>query len=170
MTKEQKVNTVSLLERYSGTSRLRKEDRITTIVIHHDAGRRPSTPEKVIPRLDSYDRQHDDTGGFPYHYVIDPWGKVYKCRKTTEITAHARGGNTTGLGVMLMGYFHRDKNYAGEKPTAAQIKSLKLLVAEIRQNVPSITKVLAHKDVLGSRTACPGNLFDYGVIAALNEA
>lgn len=162
------MNIVSLLDRYSGTSRLRKESVITTIVIHHDAGRRPSAPEKVIPRLDSYDRQHDDVGGFPYHYVIDPWGKVYKCRKTTEITAHARGGNTTGLAVMLMGYFHKDANYGGEKPTAAQIKSLKALVPEIKKAIPSITSVIPHKAVKGSRTACPGNLFPYDVIAALN--
>lgn len=159
------MNIISLIDRYSGNVRTRKESQITRLVIHHDAGRRPDDKAKVIPRFDAYDRQHDDNGGFPYHYAIDPWGRVYKCRKTTEVTAHVRNANTPSLAVMLMGYFHKDANYKGERPTAAQLKSLKALVVEIRAAIPSIVEVIPHRRVAGSKTACPGNLFPYEIFA-----
>jgi N-acetyl-anhydromuramyl-L-alanine amidase AmpD len=164
------VQLTDLTHRYKGNVRRRAHVSVTQIVVHHDAGRAPTDPAKVVPRLDAYDRQHDNVGGMPYHYVIDPWGKAYKCREIGEVTAHARGGNSHGLAIMLMGYFHRDSNFNGQKPTPEQLATLRALVAELRAAMPSIKLVLPHRDVPGSSTACPGSLFPYEIFPELNAA
>jgi N-acetyl-anhydromuramyl-L-alanine amidase AmpD len=161
------VELTNLVSRYKGGVGRRNPDSIRMIVVHHDAGVAPTQVERVLPRLDSYHRQHDDVGGMPYHYVIDPWGTMYKCRETGEITAQARGSNRLGLAIMLMGYFHKDENFKGQKPTAAQLKALKALAKDLRVNLPNIDIVKPHKDVNGSRTVCPGNQFPYDIFAEL---
>lgn len=161
------IPLVDLTGRYSGGVLIRNEKDIWRLVVHHDAAVAPKVPSKVIPRFDAYDRQHDDVGGFPYHYAIDPWGKVYKCRRSREITAHVRRNNTHSLAIMLMGYFHNDASKQGQDPTAQQIEALQQLVGELVKGYPSIKWLTPHKKVPHSVTACPGNRFPYGVIDTL---
>lgn len=137
----------------SAPRKQREDSRITRIVVHHDAGANPpSDPLAVTKRLRSYWYQHK--GLFPYHYAIDPTGTVHKCNPISSVLPHARGANWDGIGVMMLGYFHPPHN---EVPTPAQLESLRLLIAELRRGLPSITAVVAHRDVQGSKTACPGN-------------
>lgn len=163
------VQLIDLTARYLHTIRKRTEEQITRIAIHHDAGVAPTKVEKVVPRFDAYHLQHDDVGGMPYTYAIDPWGNTYKCRRTTAVTAHVRNNNTHSLAVMLMGYFHHDKNFAGQVPTEAQLVAMEALVKELAANIPSITDLTPHKLVPGSKTACPGNLFPYARLDALRK-
>ncbi len=151
-----RVKIESLIDRYKPSHRMgqRGDGMITTLVIHHDAGRKPPTTRAgVLTRLDSYYTNHD--GHLPYHYVIDLAGNVYKCNPTDRITHHARFANRNGIGIMLMGYFHPPYN---EQPTPAQLASCKALVAELRGALPGIRRVLGHRQIPGASTACPGDL------------
>ena len=131
----------------------RKVDSITTVVIHH-SGYRWRTDRDSVKQIIGYANYHVGTRGWPgiaYHYVIDPHGECYKCNATSTITYHARGGNTKGLGVMLIG------NFMEEAPTIPQWVALESLLAELRHWIPSITKVVGHREVRGSKTVCPGD-------------
>jgi len=165
------MKIIDLTSKYSGGRPLRKESSITLIVIHHDAAPRPSSDAQAERRLDAYNRQHraEGWGGIGYHYAIAPSGTVFKCRKVTEITVHARGGNMQGIGVMLMGYFHKDQHFAGQTPTPGQLQSMHELVASLKQALPRIRQVLPHREVKGSRTECPGNQFPYNAISRLES-
>lgn len=157
---------IDLTKRYSGHRPTRAESAITQIVIHHPAIPAPKSDAQARKQLDAIHAQHNNEGwgGIGYHYAIAPDGTVYKCRKATEITVHARGANQHGLGVMIMGYFHKDAHFAGETPTPEQITSMKELVRDLRKAYPSIAQVLPHREVPGSKTACPGDLFPYAQI------
>jgi N-acetyl-anhydromuramyl-L-alanine amidase AmpD len=161
------VKVIDLTDKYSGGVRIRDEKQLWRIVIHHDAAKAPTDPQKVQPRFASYDRMHDDHGGIPYHYAIDPWGRVFKLRRHREITAHVRRNNTHSLGVMLMGYFHNDASKQGQQPTVAQLEALEELIGELVAAYKYIKWLTPHRKVPHSSTACPGNLFPYGVIDTL---
>lgn len=160
------VQLTDLIARYRHPCRHRVDGQITRIVVHHDAGVAPTKKSKVLPRFDAYALQHDQVGGFPYHYPIDPWGEVYKCRATTDVTSHVRNQNTPSLGVMLMGCFHPIPSLPhGQLPTDAQYKSLEALLAELVDRLPNVHEILPHRKVPGSRTACPGDRFNYEWLA-----
>ena len=116
------------------------------IVVHHTAGNEKS-PDAIA-------RAHMAKGeqGCPYHYVVMPSGWVYKTQPVTSITPHAKGGNTNGIGVALVG------NFMQQPPCKAQLQALADLIAALQAEYPSL-KVVAHRDVKGSRTACPGDSF-----------
>lgn len=161
------LHITDLTDKYSGGVLMRREDQLWRIVIHHDAAKAPTHPDKVLPRFASYDRMHDDHGGIPYHYAIDPWGRVFKLRRAREITAHVRRNNTHSLGIMLMGYFHDDASRQGQQPTVPQLESLEALVGELVAAYKSVKWLTPHRKVPHSKTACPGNRFPYGVIDTL---
>lgn len=132
----------------------RNLNQITTLVIHHDAGAKPPRDDAgTFQRLRSYYQQH--SGLFPYHYAIAWDGTIYKCNPLSSILPHAKGANTVGVGIMLLGYFHPPHN---EQPTAAQINSLRLLIADLKRGLPIHLQVTPHREVVGSKTACPGDL------------
>lgn len=161
---------IDLTKRYSGGRPSRQESAVDWIVVHHNAVAPPKTDAQARKQLDAIHRQHNNEGwgGIGYHYAIAPDGTIYKCRRITESTVHARGANSRSIGIMLMGYFHVDAHYKGQPPTDEQIASLRELVRTIRKAMPSIVKVLPHREVPGSRTACPGDLFPYGAFRQLN--
>lgn len=69
--------------------------------------------------------------------------------------------NERGIGVCLVGNFEKSP------PTAAQRKSVKLLVATLKAEykIPS-SDVVGHKDIRASSTECPGKFFPMAEVAA----
>lgn len=87
-----------------------------------------------------------------YHYVIGTNGTIKAARIEQETGAHcaAQGMNYKALGICIAGDFRE-----GRVPTLQQIKSLALLLKDIkaRHQIPD-TKILRHGDV--KPTQCPG--------------
>ncbi len=69
--------------------------------------------------------------------------------------------NERGIGICLVG------NFENSPPTAAQKKSVKLLVQTLRNEykIP-VVNVVGHKDIRASATECPGKFFPMAEVAA----
>ncbi len=87
------------------------------IVVHHSASPDWTTVEGI-------NRWHKERGwhGIGYHYVIYTDGSVHEGRSTDKVGAHAKGRNSTHIGICLVGY---------NEITDEQIKALKKLVKEL---------------------------------------
>lgn len=143
--------------------RKRQEEDIELIVIHHDAAP-PPQPGKELLRIKNEARYHIRKRGFPclaYHFWIDQHGEVWKCNPLTDITPHARGANSTGIGIALSG------NFDYSVPSQLQLAALRSLVKALRKAYPWIKAVLPHRLVKLSSTACPGKYLSDALIARL---
>ncbi|WP_081684038.1 peptidoglycan recognition protein family protein [Granulicoccus phenolivorans] len=142
------------------------EYRPTYLVIHHMA-----TPNNVATtKAAAYQIARDcqswhlgngwgDTG---QHFSVSRGGYALEGRhgslnalrggKNFPIGIHARGGNDRSIGIETQGTF------TSELPPAAQWKTLVQLAAYICQQyrIPT-SRIIGHRDVNGSSTACPGN-------------
>ena len=69
--------------------------------------------------------------------------------------------NERGIGICLVGNFEKSP------PTAAQRRSVKLLVATLKAEykIPTAS-VVGHKDIRASSTECPGKFFPMAEVAA----
>ena len=114
------------------------------IVIHHSASHDASANE--------IDRWHTERGfaEIGYNFVIRFDGCIEPARDWKKAGAHARGRNTTHLGICLTGHFG---NYA---PTHEQLVSARRLVKGCmsRYGIP-IEKIEPHHQ------QCPGELFPW---------
>ncbi len=88
------------------------------IVVHHSTSPRWTTVED-IRKWHIDDNEWDDIG---YHYVIYPDGSIHEGRPIDKIGAHAKGRNTTHIGICLVGY---------DSFTDEQVKSLDKLIIEL---------------------------------------
>jgi N-acetylmuramoyl-L-alanine amidase len=135
----------------------------THIVIHHSAAERGN--------LATIDRWHRQKGwdGIGYHAVIGngrdmALGAVdftFRWRLQRE-GAHAGSGsrqqsfNQLGLGLCLIGHFDQTA------PEAWQVERTAELCAELIRHIPtlSVGRIIAHREVPGKETDCPGTKFD----------
>ncbi len=118
---------------------------LTTIVVHHSA--LPLTDGSLqIQQKHMRDKGYADIG---YHFVIDDAGRIYEGRKLNVRGAHTGGHNTGTVGIVLMG------NFEEAQPTAAQLSSLKLLVASLVSEY-GIKYLAGHRDFQPDKTVCPG--------------
>lgn len=132
----------------------------SSIVIHHTCpGTTPGPSDSETPQ--GIHRHHlaAGYGGIGYHYLIDPEGDMWRGRPVWARGAHCRANNAGRIGVALMG------NYAAVTPAPAMIRSLINLLEDV-QRVYGRLPVLAHRDVPGSSTECPGD----ACMAALERA
>lgn len=96
-----------------------------------------------------------------YHFVIDDDGMIYQCNELTDITWAARGANTTGIHILLIGNFS-GPGYAGKgEPTTAQKAAYLELAQSLLSddiNLPSIYRqsFVGHCDF--GKPACPGTV------------
>ena len=100
---------------------------------------------------------HVDERGFNdigYHRVITKDGTAHTGRELETIGAHALGYNLRSVGICLTG-----KYYFSEK----QFKALRIMVNNLKQIYPTITRVIGHCDV--SDKTCPN--FDYKKVLGL---
>lgn len=86
-----------------------------------------------------------------YHYIIRRDGTVEAGRDEGSVGSHARGYNSTSVGVCLVGgideYGKFEANF-----TEAQMESLRNLLAELKARYPDAV-IMAHHDV--APKACP---------------
>jgi hypothetical protein len=132
--------------KYEWAGSLAKRNAIDMIVLHHaDAS---SCTAKDIHWW------HICRGysGIGYHYFINKKGEIYKGRPDNVIGAHAKGYNSTSIGVCFEGRYNK------EVIPQAQLQAGKELVEYLKKKY-NITKVKKHKDLMA--TDCPGNLFPF---------
>jgi len=141
------------------------------IVIHHTATKSGSVESIHAAHLKNKDKNGNPWLGIGYHFVIGngdgmPDGAIEPTfRWRTQIQgAHAgstnKDYNERGIGICLVGDFDKTP------PTAAQRKSVKLLVQTMRAeyHIPA-ANVVGHKDIRASATECPGKLFPMAEVA-----
>jgi len=90
-------------------------------------------------------------GDIGYHFMIDAAGRIFEGRELNWQGAHAGGANNAqNVGICLLGDFER------RAPTAAALKSLELLVDDLRQRFKiRENRLYAHKEL--NTTSCPGD-------------
>ena len=89
-------------------------------------------------------------GDIGYHFVIDPFGRVFQGRDLAWQGAHAHGDNNVrNIGVCLIG------NFEDDHPTKAALEALRRLVDQLRKSYNiSRSEVYGHCDLWN--TECPG--------------
>jgi hypothetical protein len=107
---------------------------------------------RLIQKYHMEDAQHH-WGDIGYHFAIDSAGRVFECRELKWQGAHAGGkdgvNNAQNIGICMLGDFAR------RAPTPAALKSLELLIADLRARFPiSASRLYAHHDF--KDTDCPG--------------
>lgn len=97
--------------------------------------------------------------GIGYHYCIAKDGTVYKTQNATTISYQAKGANTHGLGVCMVG------NFDVTTPTPQQWQSLWDLLKELcRAYKVTAENVIGHREVPGTHKSCPGHRVDMDMI------
>lgn len=158
--------------------KMRKSSSINTIVVHQSVCKDCSTTGiaryHVTPTKDrdndgvisGWEKNHLSAKGSPaiaYHYTIEPNGTVYKCNSSWNITWHAgsRRINKRSFGICVLGDFSGIDYVGKEKPTKAQLKSLKELIDVLRISdiwtIPN-KNIKGHCDVKRSKKSCPGTI------------
>jgi len=148
-------------------SRYRTLSRIDTLVVHCAA-----TPNGRAVPIEEIDRWHRARGferawearvgagpwagrgphqqaleAIGYHFVIGVHGVTDAGRRLTETGAHARGWNTRGVGICLVGT---------DRFTIGQWETLRALVRSLPRKLPRLHHILGHRDLPGVHKSCPG--------------
>ncbi len=122
-------------------------NRIERVVIHHSASGRSTTFAQI--RRWHVERGFSDIG---YHFVVLANGRIRQGRPLPVTGAHARGKNSTSIGICAVG----DNTRADRRWTSAQEEALAELVAACQLLWPGI-EVCGHRDVMApGHTECPG--------------
>jgi LysM repeat protein len=129
------------------------------IILHHTA-----TGKGNARTIHRSHWQRGFWNGLGYHFLIDN-GTLGKGDGQIEMSprwirqqcgAHCKAGgmNDKAIGISLVG------NFDYEKPTPNQLQSLAFLLSVLRNyyRIPS-SNIIAHRDVPGAKTKCPGKLF-----------
>jgi hypothetical protein len=129
----------------SGTTNL-VPSRVTMLVLHHTTG--TYAGHQTVRNIQSFhmgpERKWADIG---YNFLVAPTGEVFEGRGWGKQGAHARGHNSTSIGVAYIG----DGRLS--VPEAAK-QSILLLAAEADRRFGGLRRV-GHRDV--GATACPGD-------------
>ncbi|MBS4207498.1 peptidoglycan recognition family protein [Bacillus sp. FJAT-50079] len=135
-----------------------------TIVIHHSMTAmqlRGSTPQ-------GFANTHIDTNCWPgiaYPFVIMPDGTIYQCDDLDRRTYHAGDTNTRSIGICVVGDFRKEG--AKEVPTTEQMQSVYLLVKELQNTLPKLTRILGHQECPDySWKNCPGDTWNFKDVIA----
>ena len=127
--------------------------RLTDMVVIHHTGN-PSDDDLSAAEIDA---SHKARGWacIGYHYVVRKDGTVEQGRPHWTVGAHAYGENSHTIGIHVCG------NFEEAEPTAAQIESTAMLLANLCTDYElpiDRDHVVGHRELMA--TACPGrNLF-----------
>ena len=132
--------------KYDWAGALAKRSKIDMIVLHH-ADASTCSPQDI-----HWWHVRNGWSGIGYHYFISKQGVVFKGRPDDVIGSHAKGYNSTSLGICFEGRYNK------ETMSEAQLQVGKELVAYLKKKY-KITKVKRHKDLMA--TDCPGVLFPF---------
>lgn len=129
------------------------------ITIHHSAVlcRDNSLPASAaaIQLIQKQHMQENQWGDIGYHFLVDRAGRLWTGRPLQWQGAHA--GNTVlnrgNVGICLLGNFVRNRE--GQEPTAAQVRTLRILVAALaRTHRIGPDEIHTHREL--KPTECPG--------------
>lgn len=132
---------------------------IDEIIIHcSDTPPNWREDEPVLQQVAEVRRWHVEENGWSdvgYHYLVGRNGKTFEGREIRRIGAHTKGHNANSIGIMLFGGkgSSADDNFR-DNYTQEQNNALRKLIAELRQQYPTITKVSGHNEY--AARACPG--------------
>jgi len=130
---------------------------ISMLVLHHTATPQSTTPQSVA-------EYHVTTNGWPgigYQLWVDAAGVVSVCHEPTVVSYHVGDANRSALGICVPG------DYRMMAVTAATQATLARLVPWLRTWLGRDVPVVAHGDVPGNSTGCPGVNLE-ALIPALN--
>jgi hypothetical protein len=129
------------------------------ITVHHSAEREP--PElngsmgQSTAAVRSIQKAHMDGketgyGDIGYHFVVDPYGRVFQGREIEWQGAHAAGANNIqNIGICVIG------NFDEQVPTKAALEKLRQLIDNLRSTWKiQRDQVLTHQQL--KKTECPG--------------
>jgi N-acetylmuramoyl-L-alanine amidase len=133
------------------------------ITVHHSAERSPPPLDGSVAEsaaavrniqkahMEGKETQYGDIG---YHFVIDPYGRVFQGRDLAWRGAHAHGDNNyQNIGVCLIGNFEEDR------PTKAALDALKRMLDQLCSTYKiSHSAVVGHSDLW--KTECPGRYLE----------
>lgn len=124
--------------------------KITEIIIHCTA-----TPEGKDYETETIRTWHKQRGftDIGYHYVIHLDGRISIGRPIEQAGAHCLGHNSGSIGIVYVGGCTADMKHDKDTRTEAQKTALKQLVADLKEEYPTITKVSGHNQY--SSKACP---------------
>ncbi len=127
--------------------------RWTGIVVHHSES--SDTTRLDTRRIRDFHVKHNRWDDIGYHFLVEKVGTGYEViagRPLDVSGAHARGSNTTHIGVCLVGNFNKSK------PTSAQ---LRVAARHIRGLMKALriqkSAIRFHREV--NNTDCPGSKF-----------
>lgn len=133
-------------------SNLKTRGATDMIVLHHTGN--PTDDDLSAEEINA---SHQAKGWtcIGYHYVVRKDGTVEQGRPHWTVGAHAYGENSHTIGIHICG------NFEQAEPTAAQIESTAMLLANVCTDygLPiDRDHIVGHRELMG--TACPGrNLF-----------
>lgn len=133
-------------EKYEWAGVLAKRSEIDMIVLHH-ADASTCSPQDI-----HWWHVRNGWSGIGYHYFVNKQGVIFKGRPDDVIGSHAKGYNSTSLGICFEGRYNK------EIMSEEQLKAGKELVSYLKKKY-GITKVKRHKDLMA--TDCPGSLFPF---------
>lgn len=123
---------------------LAKRSTIDMIVLHH-----ASATSCTVEDIHNWHLANGWTG-FGYHYFVNKKGDIFKGRPDDTIGSHAKGFNSTTLGICFEGNFEK------ETPTQEQIDAGLELVEYLKKKY-GINRVKGHGELMA--TSCPGAHF-----------
>ena len=123
---------------------LAKRSTIDMIVLHH-----ASATSCTVEDIHNWHLANKWTG-FGYHYFVNKKGDIFKGRPDDTIGSHAKGFNSTSLGICFEGNFEK------ETPTQEQIDAGLELVEYLKKKY-GISRVKGHGELMV--TSCPGRYF-----------
>ena len=117
--------------------KIRKLENITTIVLHHSAGR---------GTLEDVDRIHRKRGYIciGYHYYMTRDGEIHLGRPLFTVGAHAKGRNKDTIGICLEGDFRKDG--PTDKPIEALTLNVKNLMKTMSKSFTRLIQILLLKN------------------------
>lgn len=134
--------------------------KITKIIIHCAA-----TPPDVDVGVKEITDWHQQRGfaTVGYHYVIRRNGLREVGRPLSQVGAHAKGHNSTSIGVCMVGGCRRDgkKLVAENNFTDAQWDTLLATVSELLKQFPG-AEVIGHRDVEKGKECPSFSVRDWG--------
>jgi len=121
---------------------------VTLVVIHCT-----ELPDLAIAREYGEKPLYPSGAGNSGHYYIDRDGTVYRYVPGTRVANHVRGYNPQSIGIELVNkgryphWFDSRQQTMTEPYTAAQIASLRALLAQLRQDFPNLHQIAGHEDL-----------------------
>lgn len=126
----------------------RPASQVTLVVIHCT-----ELPDLATARAYGEKVLYPSGTGNSGHYYIDRDGQIYRYVPVTRVANHVRGWNDVSVGIELVNtgrypdWLDTRHQAMTEPYTAAQIASLRALIAQLRTQLPNLRTIAGHEDL-----------------------